>query len=162
MPAKFTWSDLTRSAFESLVLRLTSAPVLALHDTCIGAMFTVATDASNVGIAGVLLQDHGYGLGLQPCKYYARKLKSAERNYDVYNLEAPATTQAIKKWRVYIEGSEQTTLVTDHNTLTRLLTQKPADLSKRQVGWVETLMPLANRLKSPNWVLKAVLWISGS
>ena len=55
MPIKLVWSDLTRYAFESLVLRLTSAPVLALPDTRIGAMFTVATDASNVGIAGVLL-----------------------------------------------------------------------------------------------------------
>ena len=78
MPTKSEWSDLTRSALECLVLRLTSAPVLALHDTRIGAMFTVATDASNVGIAGMLLQDQGSGLGLQPCEYYARKLKSAE------------------------------------------------------------------------------------
>ena len=38
-------------------------------------------------------------------------------------------------------------MVTDHNTLMRLLTQKPGDLSKRQVGWEETLMPLANRLR---------------
>ena len=38
-------------------------------------------------------------------------------------------------------------MVTDHNTLTRLLTQKPADLSKRQIGWGETLMTLANRLR---------------
>ena len=58
MPTKLVWSDLTRSAFESSVLRLTSAPVLAVPDTRIAAMFTVATDASNVGIAGVLLQDH--------------------------------------------------------------------------------------------------------
>ena len=64
--------------------------------------------------------------------------------YDAYNLEALAVAQAIKKWRVYIEGSAETTLATDHNTLTRLLTHKPGDLSKRQVGWVETLMPLAN------------------
>ena len=110
-------------------------------------MFTIATDASNVGIAGVLLQDQGSGLGLQPCEYFARKLKPAERNYDAYNLEALAVTHAIKKWRVYIEGSSETTLVTDHNTLTRLLAQKPGDLSKRQVGWVKTLMPLANRLR---------------
>ena len=147
MPLKLVWSDLTRCAFETLVVRLTSAPVLALPDTRTGAMFTVATDASNVGIAGVLLQDQGTGLGLQPCEYYARKLKPAEKNYDAYNLEALAATQAIKKWRVYIEGSAQTTLVTDHNTLTRLLAQKLGDLSKRQVGWVETLMPLANRLR---------------
>ena len=65
-------------------------------------MFTIDTDAANVGIAGVLLQDQGSGLGLQPCEYFARELKPAERNYDAYNLEALAVTQAIKKWRVYI------------------------------------------------------------
>ena len=61
-----------------------SAPVLALPNTRIGAMFTIATDASNVGIAGVSLQDQGSGLGLQPCEYFARKLKPAEQNYDAY------------------------------------------------------------------------------
>ena len=100
MPTKLVWSDLTRYAFEGLVLRLTSAPVLALPNTRVGAMFTVATYASNVGIAGVLLKDQGTGLGLQPCEYYARKLKYVERNYDAYNLEALAATHAIKKWRV--------------------------------------------------------------
>ena len=63
-------------------------------------------------------------------------------------MEALAVTQAIKKWRVYIKCSAETTMVTDHKTLTRLLAQKPGDdLSNRQVGWVETLMPLANRLR---------------
>ena len=94
------------------------------------------------GCCSAIHSAEGSGLGLQPCEYYARKLKSVERNYDAYNLEAMAATQAIKKWRVYIEGSEQTTLVTDHNTLTRLLTQKPDDLSNRHFGWVETLIPL--------------------
>ena len=87
---KLVWSDSTIFAFKVLVCRLISVPVLALPNTRIGAMFTIATDASNVGIAEVLLQDQGYGLGLQPCEYFARKLKPAERNYDAYNLEALA------------------------------------------------------------------------
>ena len=90
---KLVWSDRTISAFKVLVCRLISAPVLALPNTRIGA---IATDASNVGIAGVLLQDQGSGLGLQPCEYFDRKLKPAERNYDAYNLDALAVTQAIK------------------------------------------------------------------
>ena len=51
------WSDQTISAFKVLVCRLTSAPVLALPDTRIAAMFTIGTNASNEGTAGVLLQD---------------------------------------------------------------------------------------------------------
>ena len=61
--------------------------------------------------------------------------KSVERNYDAYDLEAQAATQVIKKWRVCIEGSKRTTLVTDHNTLTRLLTQKTSRL-EQAAGWV--------------------------
>ena len=45
MPTKSVWSDLTRSTFESFVVRLTSAPVRALPGTRIGAIFTVATYA---------------------------------------------------------------------------------------------------------------------
>ena len=83
---KLVWSEQTIFAFKVLVCRLISAPVLALSDTRIGAMFAIATDASNVGIARVLLQDQGFGLGLHPCEYFARKIKPAERNYDAYNL----------------------------------------------------------------------------
>ena len=52
-PMKLVWSEQTISAFTVLVCRLISAPVLALPATRFGAMFTIATDASNVGIAGV-------------------------------------------------------------------------------------------------------------
>ena len=58
------WSDGAIFAFKVLVCRLISAPVLVLPDTRFGATFTIATNASNVGIAGVLLQDQGFGLGL--------------------------------------------------------------------------------------------------
>ena len=42
-PMKLVWSDSTILAFKVLVCRLISAPVLALPDTRIGAMFTIAT-----------------------------------------------------------------------------------------------------------------------
>ena len=63
-PMKLVWSDRTVFAFEVPVCRLISSPVLALPDTRIGAMSTIATDASNVGIAGVLPQGQGSGMGL--------------------------------------------------------------------------------------------------
>ena len=44
------------------------------------AEFIVATDASKVGIAGVLLQED-YNGNLRPCAYWARKLKDAETRY---------------------------------------------------------------------------------
>ena len=127
-PSKLNWSSQAKLAFLSLKQRMISAPVLVLPETGTQAMFTVATDASSFAIAGVLLQDQGHGL--QPVEYYARKLKDAERNYDAYNLEALAACACIKKWRVYVEGSAEQILVTDHDTLRHLLKEKPANEMK--------------------------------
>jgi hypothetical protein len=49
----------------------------------------VATDASKVGIAGVLLQED-YDGHLRPCAYKARKLKDVETRYSAYDKEALA------------------------------------------------------------------------
>ena len=54
-----------------------SALVLLIPKYGHGAEFVVATDASKVGIAGVLLQEDSNG-HLRPCAYWARKLKYAE------------------------------------------------------------------------------------
>jgi hypothetical protein len=56
----------------------------------------VATDASTVGIAAVLLQDQGGGL--QPVSYWAHKLNPAERSntFSAYDLENLAVCEAVK------------------------------------------------------------------
>jgi hypothetical protein len=64
-PQKVTLSTPARlEVFETLKLRLISAPCLILPEVSADATFTVATDASSVGIASVLLQDQGEGLRL--------------------------------------------------------------------------------------------------
>jgi hypothetical protein len=49
-------------AFETLKLRLISAPCLILPEVSSDMVFTVATYASTVGIATFMLQDQGGGL----------------------------------------------------------------------------------------------------
>jgi hypothetical protein len=61
-PQKVTLTPACLEAFETLKLRLISAPCLVLPEVGSDATFTVATDASTVGIAAVLLQDQGGGL----------------------------------------------------------------------------------------------------
>jgi hypothetical protein len=56
--------------------------------------FVVATDASKVGIAGVILQEDSNG-HLRPCAYWARKLKDAETKYIAYDKEALAIVEAV-------------------------------------------------------------------
>ena len=105
--------------------------------------FVVATDASDVGLGAVLLQEDSSG-NLRPCAYFARKLNPAERNYSAYDKEALVVVESVTRhWRMYLEGCKSFSVVTDHSTLTHLLTQSSADLTKRQAHFVERLMPFA-------------------
>lgn len=88
-PGIVVWTDTARVAFETLKARLCSAPLLLIPKSGADAEFVVATDASNVGLAAVLLQEDSEG-ELRPCAYWARKLNDAERNYSAYDLEALA------------------------------------------------------------------------
>jgi hypothetical protein len=69
---------------------------LILPEVGSDATFTVAKDASTMGIASVLLQDQGGGLQL--FFYWARKLNTAERGntYSAYDLEALAVCEDVK------------------------------------------------------------------
>ena len=83
---------------------------------------------------------------LQPCAYYAMKLKDAARNWSAYDKEALAVAEAVQHWRTYLDGCQSFTVVTDHATLVHLLKQPAADLSKRQCSIVEKLRDLAGTM----------------
>jgi hypothetical protein len=76
-PQKVALTPACLEAFETLKLRLISAPCLILPEASSDATLTVATYASTVGIATFLLQDQGGRL--QPFSYWARKLNPPER-----------------------------------------------------------------------------------
>jgi hypothetical protein len=83
---KVTLTPACLEAFETLKLRLISAPCLILPEVGSDATFTAITHASTVGIAAVILQDKGGGL--QRVYYWARKLNPPERGntYYAYDL----------------------------------------------------------------------------
>jgi hypothetical protein len=93
-PHKVTPTLACLEAFETLKLRLVSAPCLILPEVSSDATFTVATAASTVGTTTVMLQDQGGRL--QPVSYWARKLNPVERGntYYAYDLEALAVCEA--------------------------------------------------------------------
>ena len=137
------WNDDARD----IKARLVSAPVLLIPECGHESTFVVATDASDVGLGAVLLQEDHAG-DLRPCAYYARKLNDAERKYSAYDKEALAVVEAVHRaWRVYLEGSKSFSVVTDHATLTHLLTQPSTNLTKRQAHFVEKLMPYAGYMR---------------
>jgi hypothetical protein len=67
MPQRVTLTLAFLKAFETLKLQLISAPSLILPEVGSDVTFTVAKDASTLGIVAVMLQDQGGGV--QPCSY---------------------------------------------------------------------------------------------
>jgi len=100
------------------------APVLLIPKRGHETGFVVATDASKVGIVGVLLQEDTSG-SLRPCAYWARKLKDCETRYSAYDREALAVVEVVSRvWKVYRLGCKHFSMVTGHATLTHLLKAK--------------------------------------
>ncbi|GJP73154.1 hypothetical protein CLOP_g3892 [Closterium sp. NIES-67] len=67
----FWWGEKQQASFDQLKIALTSPPVLRISDP--DRPYEVITDASNIAIGSVLLQD--FGDGLQPVTYESRKLQ---------------------------------------------------------------------------------------
>ncbi|GJP65712.1 hypothetical protein CLOP_g22576, partial [Closterium sp. NIES-67] len=108
----YEWGEKQQAAFEALKNLLMSPPVLRIADP--ERPFEVITDASDIAIGAVLMQD--FGNGLQPIAYESRKMQSAERNYPVHDKEMLAIVHAFKIWRCYLTGAD-VTVRTDHKSL---------------------------------------------
>jgi hypothetical protein len=97
-----------------------SAPILLIIKMGHENEFFFVTDASNVGIVGVHLQEDTSG-SLRPCAYWARKLKDCEMRYSAYDRESLVVVEDVSRvWRVYLLGCKRFSFVTNHATLTHL------------------------------------------
>lgn len=130
--ATFVWQTIHEEAFEKLKQALISAPVVVAPLP--GTNFVVMTDASDVAIGAVLLQDQGKGL--QVIAFESRKLNPHERNYAVHEKEMLAIVYALRTWRHYLFG-EKILVLTDHQSCKYFETQK--NLTGRQGRWAELL-----------------------
>mmetsp|Transcript_606 Transcript_606/g.749 ORF Transcript_606/g.749 Transcript_606/m.749 type:complete len:720 (-) Transcript_606:540-2699(-) len=128
----WNWSATAEEEFQTIKALLCSTSVLAIFNEKLPV--TMYTDASNLGIGAVLMQDHG--LGLQPIAYYSRRLQGGERNYSTYDLELLAIVSAFINWRHYLYGVT-TTGCTDHASLWFYKTQPHQ--SSRQARWNDKL-----------------------
>ncbi|GJP49600.1 hypothetical protein CLOM_g8787 [Closterium sp. NIES-68] len=128
----YEWGEKQQAAFEALKKLLMSTPVLHIADQ--DRPFEVITDASDIAIGAVLMQD--FGNGLQPITYESRKMQSAERNYPVHDKEMLAIIHAFKIWRCYLTGADLT-VRTDHKSLQYL--RAHPNLNPRQIRWLDYL-----------------------
>jgi hypothetical protein len=72
--------------------------------------------ASDGAIGAVYSQKHEDGL--HPVVYFPRKITSAELNYDIYDKELLAIVEALREWRVYLQGANfPVTILIDYKNL---------------------------------------------
>nr|KAG5692640.1 hypothetical protein BaRGS_003530 [Batillaria attramentaria] len=139
-PTRVNWTPACEEAFQTLKERLCAKPVVCLPD--LHQPFTLQTDASDVGLGAVLLQERDGQL--QPVMYASRKLSDAEKRYAVIERECLAVVWAIKKFELYLYGREFT-LQTDHQALQYLQSSKTAN--GRLMRWALWLQPFSFRVE---------------
>ncbi|KAK9694599.1 Integrase core domain [Popillia japonica] len=95
------WNARHRDSFELLKQELTSDNVLAMYSP--NAYTEVHTDASNLGLGGIMLQKDGNGQ-MRPVMYVSRQTTVDERKYHSNELETLSVVWVLEKLRVYLIG----------------------------------------------------------
>ena len=134
--ASFQWSDDCQESFDTLCECLSSAPVLAYPD--FNRPFILDTDASDIGIGGVLSQLDEEGRE-RVIAYGSRLLSKPERRYCVTRRELLAVVTFVRQFRPYLVCGHFT-LRTDHGSLTWLRNFKEPE--GQLARWLEQLQEL--------------------
>lgn len=125
----FVWGPEQMTAFNTLKEHLCQAPILRLYDS--KQEHEVHTDASSVGLAGVLMQKAEDGK-FYPVSYFSRHCSPAERNYASHELEVLAMVETLERNRVCLLG-KHFRVVTDCSAITTTKNSKP--LAPRIARW---------------------------
>jgi predicted aspartyl protease len=128
----FVWNEECNDAFRKLKKSLCETPVLGYPDA--GCEFIVDTDASNIGVGGVLSQKQGEQEVV--IAYYSKSLSKSERNYCVTRRELLAIVKTLQHFRKYLLG-RKFQLRTDHAALRWLLNFKNPE--GQVARWIEQL-----------------------
>lgn len=106
------WTEKHEAAFQRLKQLLADPPILRLPD--FNRPFTLRTDASDVSLGAILLQE--YDGVYHPVAYASRKLLPREAAYSAIEREGLALVWGIQRFHVYLYG-ERFTVQTDHEPL---------------------------------------------
>jgi len=112
----FVWREEHQQAFSNIIRAILEAEPLAQPFP--GRQLILRTDASDIGVGGVLLQ-HELD-GLRPLSFFSRLLTPAETNYNTLEKEALAILYCLDRGRSLIHGP--VVVVTDHSNLRYLRT----------------------------------------
>lgn len=93
----FQWSSAATVAFIQLKTAMTTTPVLALHDFT--KQFVVETDACDVGIGAILMQEN------KAIAFYNKPLGPRAAAISTYYKELLAISQDVTRWKHYLQGN---------------------------------------------------------
>jgi hypothetical protein len=111
----FQWTEKQEETFVALKQAMTSPPVLAL--TNFSAPFVLETDASGYGLGAVLMQQG------KPLAFFSKTLGVKAFSQSIYEKEAMAILEALRKWRHYLLGNKLV-IKTDQKSLKYLTNQR--------------------------------------
>lgn len=132
-PFNERWTESCQQAFETIIHKLTTAPVLGFANPKLP--YVLHTDASTIGLGAALYQEHEGEMRV--IAYASRGLSKSETRYPAHKLEFLALKWAVvEKFCDYLYGSPFT-VITDSNPLTYILTT--AKLDATSYRWLSAL-----------------------
>ena len=127
------WTPACKAAFEAIVTKLTSSPILGFANPKIP--YILHTDASTSGLGAALYQEQEGEMRV--IAYASRGLSPSEKRYPAHKLEFLALKwSVVEKFHDYLYGNTFT-VVTDNNPLTYIL--KSAKLDATSYRWLAAL-----------------------
>lgn len=127
--AKWGWEKQQDDSFKKLKSLLANKPVLALYNREYET--EIHTDASKMGIAGILLQRQPSG-ELKPVIFFSRVTTREEMIYHSYELETLAVVESLKRFKIYITGIHFK-VITDCSAVRSTFTKR--DIVPRIARW---------------------------
>lgn len=128
--ASWCWSHEQENSFKDLKDRLVTRPILAIFDPT--AETELHTDASQIGIGGILMQKPAGESSFRPVAFYSRQTTPEEKHFHAYELETLAVICSLKKVRVYLLGLNFK-IVTDCSALRSTFLKR--DIIPRVARW---------------------------
>ena len=158
---QFEWGPEQKCAQETIIQRITNAPVLIQPDPM--CQFELKTDASLIGTGAVLYQcnppitlpDGTQKPGpRRPCRFHSQSFTSTEWNYPIYDHEFLGVLRGLCCWSHLLKGTGIPVLVyTDHANLKYY--QEPRKIGPHITGYILELAQYNLLLKykpgTTNW-----------
>ena len=126
------WGSAHQSDWDELKRAFKSSPILIHPDY--SKPFVVKTDCSKTHAGAILCQEvDGQE---RVVEYASTKLNPTQQRWHLTHLEGFAIVWALKKWRRYIEGRHDTTVITDHKALLFIRHNQYSDASHKLIRWM--------------------------